>query len=374
MPEGNATLLAIAPPYVASIMNPNNSTFPILKCPAIDQERYNHLRVSAAPKKSEEPHYYFALNLRSSAAVIPRLLSSIVEAMKFLGPENCALSIIVGISPDGTYEILKELEPEIKNLGARYYLVSSALDSKTQDRILTLAKLRNLALEPFHGLPAAEQKNSTVIFLNDISLCSEDILELVHQKRVQTADMTCAMDWYYAGPDNPTFYDVWIARGINGDTFFEIPPNGSWDHALDLFWNDPHSKEKQLNSQPFQVFACWNGIVTFSAEVLEKVKFRVSGEGECFQGEPQLFCKDMWYHNFGKIAVIPSVNVEYSDENSSKLKKLKGYVSELVAKGASSEKITWQIEPPKEVKCMPNYESQHWAPWNQLAEKFSGPL
>ena len=53
--------------------------------------------------------------------------------------------------------------------------------------------------------------------------------------------MTCAMDWVYVGPD-PTFYDVWIARGMMGDSFFNVPDDGNWNSAWNLFWNDPKAK------------------------------------------------------------------------------------------------------------------------------------
>jgi alpha-1,3-mannosyltransferase len=38
------------------------------------------------------------------------------------------------------------------------------------------------------------------------------------------------MDWTYVG-DDPTFYNVWIARGMTGDSFFEVLATGSWDGA-----------------------------------------------------------------------------------------------------------------------------------------------
>lgn len=40
------------------------------------------------------------------------------------------------------------------------------------------------------------------------------VVELLHQKVVQEADMTCAMDWNHAGGKDHVsfFYDVWISR------------------------------------------------------------------------------------------------------------------------------------------------------------------
>jgi alpha-1,3-mannosyltransferase len=34
------------------------------------------------------------------------------------------------------------------------------------------------------------------------------------------------MDWVYLDT-NPTFYDVWIARGMTGETFFKIGEDGN---------------------------------------------------------------------------------------------------------------------------------------------------
>jgi alpha-1,3-mannosyltransferase len=93
---------------------------------------------------------------------------------------------------------------------------------------------------------------TTVIFLNDVAACPEDILELVHQRQALAAHMTCSMDWTYVGQD-PTFYDVWVARGWNGDSFFDIPPDGNWNSAWNLFWNDPKSLQKYQAHEPFQV-------------------------------------------------------------------------------------------------------------------------
>jgi alpha-1,3-mannosyltransferase len=56
----------------------------------------------------------------------------------------------------------------------------------------------------------------------------------IHQRQYEDADMVCAMDWTYVGRD-PTFYDVWVARDMNGDSFFEIPEDGSWELCMEPF-------------------------------------------------------------------------------------------------------------------------------------------
>jgi alpha-1,3-mannosyltransferase len=367
--KGNATLYAQAPPYIHAIMNPSDTTFPRLECPKPNLHRYAYLGSSETSTISTRlPKYFFALDLHQSVQLLPRLIGSMVETIRFLGPQNCVLSIVEGRSDDGTYEVLDELRSSMQLLGIRYIFQSSDVHplAKGKDRIEALAELRNLAVKDLIEHPNFYDKETTAIFSNDIALCMEDILELVHQRQFQRADQTCAMDWTYVG-DNPTFYDVWIARGMTGDLFFNIPENGSWDYAWNLFWNDPKAHARWASSKPFQVFACWNGITVFTAKPLmeKKIQFRAHKEGECFQGEPKLFAKDMWFHGYGKIAVVPSVNVEYSDDAAKKIKALKGYTSKHVTDEGEDVNIEWETQPPEKVKCMPGYAQQSWPAWDE---------
>lgn len=174
--------------------------------------------------------YFFALDLTQVVELLPRLLGSIVETIRFLGPEICALSIVEGNSNDGTNEVLEAIRPEIEALGTEYFFQSSDVNPKDGERIFSLAKLRNLALQPLLDDARRYSAQSTVVFLNDVAICMEDILELVYQRSLLGADMTCAMDWTYVGRD-PTFYDVWISRTLKGESFFRIPEDRSWDYV-----------------------------------------------------------------------------------------------------------------------------------------------
>jgi alpha-1,3-mannosyltransferase len=349
-------------------MQPSATELPRLECPRPDTSRYEYLAPNLSPT-NPEIQFFFALDLRECLTLLPRLIGSVVEAIRFLGPKHCALYIIEGNSLDGTAEVLAALRPELDALTTTYYFRSSDIDPKEGDRIAKLAQLRNMALQPMLDEMESSKysSNTTVVFINDVAICMEDILELVHQRRALGADMTCALDWTYVGR-NPTFYDVWVARGMTGDSFFEIPPDGSWDQAWHLFWNDGEAASRLRERKPFQVFSCWNGAVAFTAApiVRQEVAFRASREGECFQGEPQLFCKDLWFHGYGKIAVIPSVNLEYSDEKGRMIKQEKGYTSQWV--GQDDEGIDWKPAPPREVKCMPSYDKQYFEAWNSTQQ------
>lgn len=378
--SGNTTMLEMAPSYIKAIMTPEDTSFPRLACPAPTGDRYLYLKASSANVTrgpTLRPKYFFALDLHQCASLLPRLIGSVIESIRFLGPQNCALSVIEGRSDDGTFEILFSLRKEMERIGVEYYFNSSDINPTVGDRIKALAELRNQALQPLldHADKVAPKNTTTVIFMNDVALCMEDILELIHQRQYQNADMTCAMDWTYVGPD-PTFYDVWIARGMNGDTFFNVPEDGNWNSAWNIFWNNPSAHERQRTGKPFQVFSCWNGATTFTAEPFleSKIRFRTSYEHECPQGEPKTWCTEMWHLGYGKIAVIPSVNLGYSDEAAEKIKAAKGYVSRFVGPDKGEERITWETTPPSTVKCMPSYQNQTWLPWEeQLVEHESVP-
>ncbi len=183
-------------------MNPHSTDLPRLECPRPPLSRYESL----IPPSSEGPEvqYYFALDLREILPLFPRLIGSVVEAISFLGPKNCALSIIEGNSNDGTAEVLEDLRPELDALTTTYYFRSSDIDPKQGDRIARLAELRNMALKSLLDEGHRYSVNTTIIFLNDVAICMEDLLELVYQRRFLGADMTCAFDWVFVGRD-PTF-------------------------------------------------------------------------------------------------------------------------------------------------------------------------
>jgi alpha-1,3-mannosyltransferase len=356
-------------------MNRDDFSVPKLECPSLAGSRYDYLRIGtiARPGRDHRRRYFFALNLHDSTAILPRLLGSVVEVIKFLGPQACAISVVEGRSTDGTYEILYALKAEVEYLGAKFYLQKNEADplAKDVDRIATLAALRNDALKPLLEQPnlyAVDE--TTIIFLNDVVICADDILELVHQRQFQQADMTCAMDWTYVGKD-PTFYDVWIARDMRGESFFEIPAeSGSYDRAWNLFWISPWTKQAFDEQLSFQVFSCWNGAVSIGAKpFMEKqLRFRGPFEEECYEGEPVLLCKDMWMLGFSRIAVVPTVNLAYDIESAEKVKNLKGYASNLIHRAAFAtlpEEIDWRSDPPEIVKCMPDIGSQTWTLWDQ---------
>ncbi|EFY87270.1 alpha-1,3-mannosyltransferase CMT1 [Metarhizium acridum CQMa 102] len=356
----NATTISS---YTDAIFDTRPTTLRRLECPALNATRYQSLRVAGFASNKIE--YVFPLNLRQNLPVLPTLLGAIVEAIRFLGPKNCVLSIVEGNSPDGTFEVVEALRPGLEDLGVTYFYQTTALNPSNGDRIEKLSALRNAALQPIFDNPGMVSPSSTVIFLNDVLACAEDILELTLQLRLLNADMTCAMDWEVTDP--PRFYDVWIGRSVSGNSFWEIPEDMRWNRPFDLFWNEPETARRFRDRVPFQVFACWNGGVSFRAQpLLEGLRFRAPNftAGECVQGEPQLFCAELWFRGHGRIAVVPSVNFGYNKPDYAYIKKRMGFVSDWVGNQPSTtEQIEW-VGPPDEVKCIEPWSKQFWQPWN----------
>lgn len=101
--------------YVQAILDPDDMTFPQrLECPTRSMARFEGLKAephgSSKPRSSESPStivkYFFALDLTQCVELLPRLLGSVVETLRFLGPENCALSIIEGNSDEYVLQFL----------------------------------------------------------------------------------------------------------------------------------------------------------------------------------------------------------------------------------------------------------------------------
>ncbi|KAJ5622589.1 hypothetical protein N7528_005821 [Penicillium herquei] len=365
--------------YVHSIMHFNDEwPFERVSCPSGMGSRYDKLKGDR--DGSGKARYFFALNLLDAADALPRLMSTIIETIKYLGPERCAISIVDGGSQDGTWEILTVIKSRIDDLGAQFFLATSrhSSDDAQSGQNATLADLRNQVLEPLkakdvepsHSLSSVYSSEAVVIFLDDIAVCPEDILELVFQHVNQGAQMTCAFDWVLNGT---VFHDVWESRSLAGNTFFEVPHDGSLTHSNDMFFDDAPNKRRYKKFQPLQVYSCWGGMVTLNATSFaeDTVKFRTTEQtdSDCYMGESMLLAKDLFSQGLGKILAVPSVNVAYSDDEATETKQIRGYVSDHInhdlAELDAKEIVQWQRDPPELVKCLPLSEQVAWTEWIQ---------
>jgi len=87
---------------------------------------------------------------------------------------------------------------------------------------------------------------------------------------------------------------------------------------------------------------------------------------ECWTGEPTNLAIDFWRLGFGKIMIVPSVNVAYSDTEATQVKNRRGWAHDNIEKAAAAtdvlDEIKWALEPPGLIKCFAHlgYTDPYW--------------
>lgn len=281
----------------------------------LDPSPINKIRYDGLRSISRHIQYFFTIDLHDCPPMLPLLFGTIVQTMGYLGAENCALSIVEAHSQNTTRHILRELRSKIESLGAVFYHENSNLDpgDGRHERTAILAELRNRALDPMLRAPSLF-KLATIVFVNDLIRCADDLLEVLYQQAKLRADITCAINWIHNGI---SYYDIWAAQGLGGDHLIESPQDSSTKSVQGLFWSDGRTQRRVTSHRPFQVYACWNGIATFNANIVlqENLRFQSADEDECYKGEPSLFCKGLWKRNHTRIQVVRSTDVSYNRQD-----------------------------------------------------------
>ncbi|KAL9014929.1 MAG: hypothetical protein Q9173_000434 [Seirophora scorigena] len=72
-----------------------------------------------------------------------------------------------------------------------------------------------------------------------------------------------------------------------------------------------------------------------------------------------------WMQEYGRIAVVPSVNLACSDEIGKEIKASKGYVINFVDNGDEKDEKEWQEKPPEKAKCINGWKDEYWVPGAQ---------
>ncbi|WAR59036.1 hypothetical protein PtB15_10B378 [Puccinia triticina] len=105
--------------------------------------------------------------------------------------------VCVGVyTPEG----LAHLGAVLSGLGVQHHMRCAMEETIWMgvDRIKLLSEYRNQALLAFDNADRALDGLSNLVFINDVFLCAQDILELLWQRRFQGADSACGTDWWEA--------------------------------------------------------------------------------------------------------------------------------------------------------------------------------
>ncbi|KAF8513212.1 capsular associated protein [Gautieria morchelliformis] len=260
---------------------------------------------------SVQHKYFFAINLYNSFGIIPDLFATLFRVAAILGYQNVYVSIYENGSTDQTKALLRIFDALTRSVGMRVTIRSSMRTRGAfNHRIEYLAEVRNSALVPLHELRDSEgEVFDTVIFMNDILPCVDDVLELIWQSRRQNAGITCASDYMFHDEIGaPVFYDNWVARDINGTALENAPFEAVFHHE--------ESSDRFQKHLPIQVQSCWNGIAVLDPApfyAAPHVRFRMAKllEGECSASECSLICNDYWNAGYGRIIMVPRVKLAY---------------------------------------------------------------
>ncbi|GHJ85676.1 hypothetical protein NliqN6_2078 [Naganishia liquefaciens] len=311
--------------------------------------------------------YLFATLIRQVQDQLPDLLAALVVVVDTLGADRVAFTFLEGPSDDLTSSVFTSvLEPLLHTLGVpsrriRIITDSPPLDFSHANRIELLANLRNDALQPLWQDPSLAANVKSVLFFNDVYLKAEHMLELLYMHQLNGAGVTAAWDWYKRQP--AYFYDVWIETG---DLFYPIP-HAWWSPSDELFPDAPVSRAAFAQLEPFQVFCGWNGMVVMDPAPFlppHNVRFRRSdvARGECAASECGLVCADYWKAGFGKVQVVPSVQLAYERDVAIQTEYLMQQQRlELgwrdgtppVRGGKLYKGLTWRTQPPERIRCNP---------------------
>lgn len=255
--------------------------------------------------------YFFAINLYNSFDIIPDLFATLFRVASILGYQNVYVSVYENGSTDQTKPLLRILKALTRSIGMRVTIHTSTRSRGTfAHRIEYLAEVRNAAIVPLMELRDSEGEYfDTVVFMNDVLPCVDDVLELIWQSRRQNAGITCAADYMFHDEIGaPVFYDNWVTRDINGTALENAPFEAVFQHEA--------SAARFQRHLPVQVQSCWNGIAVLDPAPFYNpphVRFRMANivERECSASECSLICNDYWNAGYGRIVMVPRVKLAY---------------------------------------------------------------
>lgn len=375
-----------------------NAAHPICN---LTTSRYDSwLETSFIDRDTDARRVSIAINLHNSQSILPSLSAALIESIQLLSHTHyVVLSIFENGSRDQTRAMLQDLAAALTVSGLSELTIRSLpLISAyaISDRVTVLAALRNEALRPL--LPA--MGNGTVLFINDVVTCASDLLELLLQHDLQKADMVMSTDWWQPSKSwfgrrrdfGPQFYDVWVARGINGKLVYPFKSRGyspiftTGNAARDLLnTQDVDIHNRWLRGLPLPMYSGWNGAVAISGSLFVDagMRFRASGtsgwrgadsagnpgawgrlvsqpsylETDCAESECALLARDLWslIERPARMVLAPQSRTAYSLADWRLVQESLPIESRLSEYFSHEEHIDWtSVSAPQSVQCVPS--------------------
>jgi len=310
---------------------------------------------------------FYGANLYNNAPSMAHWLVELLQSVAEHEPADAFVSVYESGSTDATPRWLAFLADVLAELGVPFSIVSNATDVKAgyADRIEFMAHIRNQILRPLHegfAQPAGGAEYDKLVLMNDVFFCARDVRRLL----ALDADLACGLDFDNVNNTRkagelqplidrgvdvsrmPLFYDVWVARGIDGARFSKLPP----------YVSDAASVAQAHGGKPFRVYCCWNGIAVLrAAPFLRGLRFRAlgggsgGGGGECSgASECSFMCKDLWNSGYTRVMVDPMVRLAYDRPT---FESLQQPISGLDDVAPTASVAAAASAPPKSVTCCP---------------------
>ena len=257
----------------------------------------------------QEFNILISANLHNNEEILSNWLYQLSLFINHIGASRISVSIHESASTDSTKQYLQQASELFDNLNVKYHISTSPEHKSNQmHRIDFLSTQRNKAL-----FPLLDKNHTHVLFLNDVLYCHADLLELLLQSLLNSADITTGMD-YDTPFISPSFYDVWVARDVLGAPLTKNPFDYVTNHTKTL-----------INIQegvPAQAMCTWNGAALLNAKPFldNDLYFRrgfnrnntLSDAGECSASEITTLCMDFIRHGYDKFLIVPRVKVFFN--------------------------------------------------------------
>jgi len=282
-----------------------------------------------------------------------RLIMSLRSSSTMGCSSNVFVSIYESGSTDATTQLLEDLRGHLEFLGVSHSIVSGGLRRNGSNRIDYLGRLRNKALEPIHKTNITFDQ---VLWLNDVLYCADAALQVIHNAMPINlgglgANAVCGLDlWVPPWDTECNVYDQWVFHDMGGNNIHG---------RRDIF------RGKNL---PFQVFSCWNGLVSFKADLFQDLhlEFRRGAPNQCAASEAELIFHDMWRAGRGRVAVVPSAAVAYNNPHFNRC------VADSQPTSFIQSSITFQ-PAPRQVTCCSLPEDEDQVNWSECeCQPFEG--
>ena len=140
------------------------------------------------------------------------------------------------------------------------------------------------------------------IILNDVYFCKDDLLELVHQRNIQSADMVSGLEFEFK-KKQLGYHHTYTMIDLDGN-----PPN---DNLNDLLVHKP-SQQSLLLNKPIQMMCIWNGIIVMNPLVFKTIRFKRKPHNLSNCNESSRLCSTMIHKGYTRIILIPNVHFTHS--------------------------------------------------------------